>query len=104
MLRITIHEQSPVTNFVLEGNLVGPWAEELEKCWKGELAADPTRAMLVNLAAVNFIDSVGRALLARMRRQGIQLLSTGVMINAIVAEIEEEEEQRKIKCSNLTQD
>jgi Anti-anti-sigma regulatory factor (antagonist of anti-sigma factor) len=91
MLKITIHTEAKVTSFVIEGKLVGPWVEELEKCWKSALAADPSRTMLVNLAAVTFIDSAGRALLSRMRRQGARLLSTGVLINAIVAEIEAEE-------------
>jgi anti-anti-sigma regulatory factor len=88
MLRITTQNLAPVTSFVLEGKLVGPWVRELEECWENALAADPSRAVLVNLAAVTFIDSEGRALLARMRRQGVRLLSTGVLINAIVAEIE----------------
>ena len=98
MLRITTHELAPVTSFLLEGKLVGPWVKELEKCWENALAVDPSRAVLVNLAAVTFIDSEGRALLARMRRQGARLLSTGVLINAIVAEIEAEEGLKT--CSN----
>lgn len=95
MLRITIHNEAKVTSFVIEGKLVGAWVEELEKCWKSSLAADPSRTMLVNLAAVTFIDSAGRALLVRMRRQGVKLLSTGVLINAIVAEIEAGEGPKK---------
>jgi len=31
MLRITIRNHAPVTSFVLEGKLVGPWVKELEK-------------------------------------------------------------------------
>jgi len=92
MLRITIHNHAPVTSFVLEGKLVGAWVKELEKCWESALAADPFKAMLVNLAAVTFIDSDGRALLTRMRRQGVKLLSHGVLIEAIVAKIEEEQQ------------
>ena len=102
MLRITINDQPPTTSFVLEGKLVGPWVKELEKCWASALAADPAGAMLVNLAAVTFIDSDGRALLARMRRQGVRLLSHGVLIDAIVAQIEAEEgqEQQHATSSN----
>jgi anti-anti-sigma regulatory factor len=91
MIRITTHDQAPVMSFVLEGKLVGPWVKELEKCWESALSADSSRAMLVNLASVTFIDSAGRALLARMRRQGVRLMSAGVFMNAIVAEIEAEE-------------
>ena len=40
MLRIYIHDEVPVTSFVLEGKLVGPWVEELEKGWESTLAAN----------------------------------------------------------------
>ena len=95
MLRIYIHDEVPVTSFVLEGKLVGPWVKELEKGWESALAANPARMMLVDLADVSFIDSEGRALLARMRRKGARLLSTGVLINAIVAEIDAEQRNRQ---------
>jgi len=88
MLRIYIHDQMPVTSFVLEGKLVGPWVKELEKHWESALAAGPSRTMLVDLADVSFIDAEGRALLASMRQKGVRLLSAGVLINAIVAEID----------------
>ena len=93
MLRITIHDKPRVTSFVIEGKLVGPWVEELEKCWESVLAAEPSSTMLVNLTAVTFIDHEGRELLTRMWRQGVRLLSAGCLINAIVAEIEAEVEQ-----------
>ena len=101
MLRIYIHDQVPMTSFVLEGKLVGPWVKELEKCWESALAADPSRTMLVDLAAVSFIDSEGRALLARMRQKGVRLLSTGVLINAIVAEIDAEEGKNSANANQL---
>ena len=91
MLRIYIHEDQPVTSFVLEGKLVGPWVEELEKNWEIVFAKNPKRSMLLDLAGVNFIDLAGRALLRRMRRKGVKLLSHGVLIDALVAEIEAEE-------------
>jgi hypothetical protein len=42
------------------------------------------------VAEVTFIDSEGRELLTRMRRQGARLVSAGCLMNAIVAEIETE--------------
>ena len=103
MLKITTRNLAPMTNFLLEGKLVGPWVQELEKCWEHALAADPSRAVLVNLAAVTFIDCAGRELLSRMRRQGARLLSNGVLINAIVAEIEAEEGPKTAQCNNANQ-
>jgi len=95
MLRITIHYKAQVTSFVVEGKLVGLWVKELEKCWESVLAAETSGAMVVNLAGVTFIDSEGRELLTRMRREGARLLSAGVLINAIVAEIEAEVEKEE---------
>src|SRR5689334_5539892 len=103
MLRITIYDQPLVTSFVIEGKLVGPWVKEMEKCWDSALAADPSKALLVNLAAVTFVDAEGRTLLTRMRRQGVKLLSRGVLINTILAEIEAEEGQKTAECSNSKQ-
>jgi ABC-type transporter Mla MlaB component len=91
MLRIYVHDQVPMTSFVLEGKLVGLWVKELENCWKSALVVSPSRTMLVDLADVSFIDAEGRALLARMRQKGVRLLSTGVLINAIVDEINTEQ-------------
>jgi len=91
MLRIYIHEDQPVTSFVLEGKLVGPWVKELEQCWEMVSAKYPNKSMLLDLAVVNFIDLEGRALLRRMRRKGVKLLPHGVLIDALVAEIEAQE-------------
>ena len=99
MLRIYIHDQVPVTSFVLEGKLVGEWVKELEKCWKTALAICPSRKMLVDLADVSFIDAEGRALLARMRHEGVRLLSAGVLIDAMVADIDDEHRRRSAQCN-----
>jgi anti-anti-sigma regulatory factor len=104
MLRIYIHDEVPVTSFVLEGKLVGAWVKELEKHWESALATNPSRTMLVDLADVSFIDSEGRALLARMRQKGVRLLSTGVLINAIVAEIDAQQRKHSAECSRFSQE
>src|SRR5215813_13699244 len=90
MLKIAVHNKGQTPSFVVEGKLVGPWVKELEKCWEGVLAAEPSLAMVVIVAEVTFIDSEGRELLTRMRRQGARLVSAGCLMNAIVAEIEGE--------------
>jgi hypothetical protein len=95
VLRITIHDKPRVTSFVIEGELAGLWVKELEKCWENVLAAEPTRAMQVNLGAVTFIDYEGRELLTRMRRQGVGLVSAGLVMSAIVDEIEAEVEKEE---------
>jgi len=88
MLRIYIHDEVPVTSIVVEGKLVGPWVKELERCWESVVAIHPYRSMQVDLTHVTFIDSEGRALLTGIRQKGAKLLSSGVHINSIVADIE----------------
>ena len=100
MLRIYIHDQMPVTSFVLEGKLVGPWVKELEKHWESAVATGCSRTMLVDLADVSFIDAEGRALLATMRQKGVRLLSAGVLINAIVAEIDAQQRNHQSQDLN----
>jgi len=95
MLRITIHDRAPMTSFVLEGKLVGPWVKELKQCWQAAVTDDPSTPVLVDLAAVTFVDHDGRALLKQMRHQGVRLSSQGVLIDAIVADIEAEETKRE---------
>ena len=96
MFRIHINDCDGVTSLTLEGRLVGPWVRELEVCWHGALAAEPLRSVLVNVANVSFVDSDGIELLTRMCRQGVRLESTGIMMNAIVEEIE-----RRVDKPNL---
>ena len=100
MLRITVHLHKPTTSFVLEGKLVGPWVRELEKSWEGVANFEPSTPMLVDLAAVTFIDNEGRALLSQMRSQGVRLLSHGVLIDAMVAEIDAEQSKNIGHCES----
>src|SRR5882672_1521946 len=83
MLRITINNVAQTPSLVVEGKLVGPWVKELEKLWESMLATEPSWAMVVDLTAMTFVDSDGRELLTRMRRQGAMLVSAGVLMNAI---------------------
>lgn len=84
MLRITIHNEAASTRFIVEGRLAGPWVEELKKCWQTVAHAVP---LLVDLSAMTWIDSEGRALLSEMHRQGVRLVAVGLMTQAIIEEI-----------------
>ncbi len=87
MLRITIHNETVTTRFVIEGKLAGPWVEELERCWQTALSNEPSCAIQVHLANVIFVDDLGKELLAAMYRRGVNLVANGLMTQAIVKEI-----------------
>ena len=86
MLRIAIVGKPDETTLTLHGRLAGPWAEELERCWKEILLGTPRRVR-VELDAVTFIDASGKALLRKIHEQGGTLVCSGCMTRAIVDEI-----------------
>src|SRR5262245_21682422 len=88
MLRITTHNEDAATVFVVEGKLIGPWVQELEKCWQVAVSVEPHSPILVNLAKVTFIDDIGKQLVARMRRSGVRLTGAGLIAEYICSEIE----------------
>jgi len=87
MLRITIHDNQESLCFQLEGRLAGPWLRELEECWQRTLSRQRRPILRVDLTEVTFIDAEGKAFLAAVHRQGVELMAADCMTNAIVAEI-----------------
>lgn len=93
MLRIDSCQENGITSITIEGKLIGRWVKELEQCWQAILACDssePGQPIRVNLSCVGFIDSEGKELLIRMRKQGAVLVPTGCFMKVIVEEIESE--------------
>ena len=88
MLRITIHNAVGSLTFQLEGTLVGPWVQELKKCWQSALASQPATAIRVDLTGVTFIDAGGKDLLAAVRAQGAQFICADCLTKSVVAEID----------------
>ena len=87
MLRITVHNESALLTFQLEGELAGPWVAELEKCWQSALATQHERTLLVDLTGVTFIDEAGKACLAALHRQQAEFETADCLTKAIVDEI-----------------
>ena len=94
MLRIDSRAEGGLTTLTVEGKLMGRWVKELEHCWQGIVSSnspgEPGQSIRVKLSAVGFIDSEGKELLTRMRRQGAVLVPTGCFMKVIVDEIESE--------------
>jgi len=98
MLRIGIHDEGESTVLTVEGKLTAPSSVELEKCWQEARRVRPLRHFEVKLLSVTFIDSESKALLARMRRQGVKLAPTGCLMKAIVEQIETQVGERQLTC------
>src|SRR2546421_1325268 len=87
MLRITIHDARPTLTFRLEGRLAGPWVRELENCWQSTLLSQRQPVLRFDLTGVTFVDSAGKAFLAARHAQGADLVASGCLMRAVVAEI-----------------
>ena len=87
MLRITAQDNPRVLTLRLEGRLEGPWAAELEKCWKETLATLSRPKLRVDLTGVTSIDAAGKARLAAMHREGAEFIAVDRLMKAVVEEI-----------------
>ena len=93
MLRITTTSNPTETTFKLEGELAGPWVNELKECWRLKPPTPQEHRILVDLTSVAFIDSAGKALLHTMYLQGAEFVAVGCLTKFIVEEITRPEPQ-----------
>jgi len=87
MLRITMHDAPGTRTLQLEGKLVGPWVREAEACSQRTLADQRNRTLRFDLTGVTLIDAAGKAFLVAAHAQGAELVASGCLMRAIVAEL-----------------
>jgi len=87
MLRITVQDGPEALTFLVEGKLVGQWANELERSWRDAAYIRGHRALIVDLTETLFIDGEGRRILAKLFREGAFFRTAGPLTDSIVAEI-----------------
>ena len=91
MMKIEVNDLGDRLILEVEGRLAGVFVPELEQCWRGALAIQPNRKVLVDLKHVTCVDRAGRCLLQSMSRGGVQFLRAGIAIQDILEEIMEEQ-------------
>ena len=91
MLRISVQNGPLTTRFKLEGKLAHEWVAEAEKAWVALTAINGTKKVIVDLFDVEFVDDLGKQLLAQMNHTGADLVGSGPMISALIEEIEGDE-------------
>jgi hypothetical protein len=57
----------------LEGNLGGPWVDELQNCGKDAAARAHGKTIQIDMRGVSYVDQRGRNLLLRMEGEGAAL-------------------------------
>jgi hypothetical protein len=63
MLRITIHEGTKAQTIQLEGKIVGPWVEEVNRTWHSLAPSLGSKELRLDLRGVAFVSAKGRQLL-----------------------------------------
>jgi hypothetical protein len=78
MLRICFSQTGTGQQWILCGQLAGPWVDELRSCWQHNRRTAAESSALVNLNDVTFIDENGEGLLSEMRSAGVEFVAAGV--------------------------
>ena len=102
MFRITTRGADGELVLTLEGNLTGPWVDELNTCWHTVATAAPGAKLRVDLSSVWRVDSEGRELLSAMHRSGARLVARGCVMPVLVREIAEAEQEKVLVKANAT--
>jgi anti-anti-sigma regulatory factor len=89
VLKITIVETPTDRRWILQGRLVGPWVNELRTTWKRAHRSQDTRACIIDLNDVTFIDKSGERLLRAMSKKGAQLIAGGMYVKHVLQQLQE---------------
>ena len=78
MLRICYSLTETGPQWILCGQLAGPWVQELRSCWEHSTLTAGAPHSVVDLSDVTFIDENGEGLLSDMRSRGVEFVATGI--------------------------
>lgn len=78
MFKISIVETHAQRRLVLEGNLVRPWAAEVESSWRRAGEHLHGRKLVIDLTNVTLIGPDGENILLRLMNDGAKFLCRGV--------------------------
>lgn len=87
MFRITVEECPTEEKWILQGQLIGDFASELNANWQSAQARDSDQVRVVDLSDVTVIDKNGQEVLLAMIRQGARCVATGVYTSHLLEEL-----------------
>jgi hypothetical protein len=95
-LKITVQNGSNATTLRLEGRVVGPWVNELDRTWRGLAPSLGSKKLSVDLRGVTYVDQAGRDLLADIHNEADAELLADTPLTKYFAE-EAEKANRKLE-------
>ncbi len=96
LLKITVEQNRRASTLKLEGKLVGPWVEELERTWRG-LTSPQAKYLVVDLCGLMSVSARGKQVLEKMFNSGADLIADAPLTRHIVEEIMRDRGGRKRK-------
>ena len=87
MLKITISDTQSMRRVVLEGKLLRPWTDEVEKAWRNAGEHLGGRRLIVDLANVTVIGPDGENALLGLIRAGAKFSCEGVFTKHVLKEL-----------------
>lgn len=89
MFRITVVEGPSEEKWILQGQLTGEFASELNATWRESLERCSDRLRVVDLSDVILIDKMGEDVLLKMLRQRAKFVASGVYTKHLLEELQE---------------
>jgi hypothetical protein len=88
MLRISLYESESTIRMVLEGRVVGPWADELDRVWGETAPRVGAKKVAVDLRDMTYADAVGRRVLKTIfSESGAKLVATSLGVEDLASAI-----------------
>lgn len=84
MLTITIQPTWDGTTFKLDGEVVAPWVQNLERLWRHARERALHRTVRVDLTSVLLVDRDGKRVLKRMHEDGAELRAKDSLIKSVI--------------------
>jgi anti-anti-sigma regulatory factor len=94
MFKISIVETQSQRRLVVEGQLIAPWATEVENAWRGAAEELNGKKLVIDLANVTVISREGEQVLLRLMRDGARFTCRGVLLKHVLKQL-----ARRCRCN-----
>jgi hypothetical protein len=84
MLTITIQPTWDGTTFKLDGKVIGPWVQNLERLWQHAREHALHRTVRVDLTSVLLVDRDGKRVLKLMHEDGVELMAKDSVMKSLI--------------------